>query len=434
MGSSPTILVLAEDDAAASVEAAGYTVVRSPSEAGVGGPDAVVIDTRGGLSFEVAARAQTIRSSLGPYGAPVLAFGEHDGVGGFDRSAFDGLLTDRNAPLQMAARLNSAMRMAVMRDEATLRVGSLVRFGARLDTPIDTNVGEVSILILGDPSPGILALSNALEERGAKTVAAFSTFMAFDFLHAQSFDAVVVWATKDTDSGIGFCSALRRNARLFHLPATIVVADGFDRMDEAFDRGASDVVQGSGALDPLAERLMGLATEKRRRDGLHSAFKAARVPGATDAATGLYNRAFFASHLSAQVARAKDSGRPLAVAVIAVADDEATQTLLRIRALNRVLAQAGGMMGRLVRAEDMAARLEQGVFAISLPSCGRDAALRAADRISAVMACTAFDSGTDAPPMTLAFDLSATELEPGDTAPRLLARAISRFTAGGRML
>ncbi len=47
----------------------------------------------------------------------------------------------------------------------------------------------------------------------------------------------------------------------------------------------------------------------------------------------------------------------------------------------------------------------------------------AAERIAAVIGCTAFDAGPDQPPFVLNFDLGVAELLPGEPAAGLLERA-----------
>jgi two-component system cell cycle response regulator PopA len=84
------------------------------------------------------------------------------------------------------------------------------------------------------------------------------------------------------------------------------------------------------------------------------------------------------------------------------------------------------MIGRLVRAEDTAARLAPEVFALALPAAATGAGRIAAERIAAVIACTAFEAGEGRPPFTIEFELGVAELEPGETAARTLERAAAR--------
>jgi two-component system cell cycle response regulator PopA len=57
------------------------------------------------------------------------------------------------------------------------------------------------------------------------------------------------------------------------------------------------------------------------------------------------------------------------------------------------------------------------------------AARAAAERISAVIGCTAFDAGEGRPPFVVEFDIGVSQVEPGETAGRALERAAARLQA-----
>jgi two-component system cell cycle response regulator PopA len=81
------------------------------------------------------------------------------------------------------------------------------------------------------------------------------------------------------------------------------------------------------------------------------------------------------------------------------------------------------MVGRLVRAEDTAASIAPDVYALALPGASEAAAFAAAERISAVIACTAFQTASGQAPFTVAFDIGAAEVRTEDGAARALERA-----------
>ena len=61
--------------------------------------------------------------------------------------------------------------------------------------------------------------------------------------------------------------------------------------------------------------------------------------------------------------------------------------------------------------------------ALALPATRGEAARLAAERIAAVIGCTAFDAGPDRSPFVAEFDVGAAELRPGETPGLLLERA-----------
>jgi len=66
------------------------------------------------------------------------------------------------------------------------------------------------------------------------------------------------------------------------------------------------------------------------------------------------------------------------------------------------------------------------VFALALPATPQAAARAAAERITAVIACTAFEAGEGRTPFTVDFDIGIAQIEPGENAARALERAASR--------
>lgn len=91
--------------------------------------------------------------------------------------------------------------------------------------------------------------------------------------------------------------------------------------------------------------------------------------------------------------------------------------------MDRAVPQIGSMIGRLVRAEDTAARLASDVFALALPAATAAAGRITAERIAAVIACTAFEADEETPPFAVDFDIGVAQLEPGESAAHALERA-----------
>jgi two-component system cell cycle response regulator PopA len=79
-----------------------------------------------------------------------------------------------------------------------------------------------------------------------------------------------------------------------------------------------------------------------------------------------------------------------------------------------------------VRAEDTAARLGPEVFALALPATPLQAARAAAERIAAVIGCTAFDAGENRTPFVVEFDIGVAQVEPGESAAKALERAAAK--------
>jgi two-component system cell cycle response regulator PopA len=244
---------------------------------------------------------------------------------------------------------------------------------------------------------------------------------------------VVILAGDDRQLALSFCAAMRRNARMFHMPCLILGSPDFYNPDEAIERGATDYGIAGDNDGASCERLLHYIDEKRSRDALNLAFAAARAPAAMDPGTGLYSAAFFSEHLERLTRRAQETDRPLSVCVAQVAIKSHEGLPLAGPNMERLVGQAGAMLARLVRGEDIAARLDTRTFGVAFPSSEVEAATIAASRIAAVLECTAFDVQTDHAgfsndqPVQLILNTSYAGLGPEEAASDLLMRAIDGF-------
>jgi two-component system, cell cycle response regulator PopA len=425
----PQILVLANDDATLALTAAGFSIagddeIRRQTAA-------IVIDTRGAAGAKAGELARSIKAALGPRAGLFMAWS--DSSSDYDLGAFDGALDANTTSNALAARLNSSLRMAVMADEAALRFKSLAKFGGGPRQPKLNKTTTPRILVFGSPGPDMLRFCAALETLGAQAIASFTSFTAFDYLHDGDFDGVAVIAQDDMPASLGFCATMRRNARLFHMPCLVLGSSEFGRPEEAIAKGATDFAVSGDDDEACAERLLTFVEEKRSRDALASAFAAAHAPGAMDPGTGLYGPAFFSSHLEALVSRAHETDRPLSLTLARIVSDPMFIGVTGGRGLDAIVGQAGAMMARLVRAEDVAARIDWTTFAVAFPSSDEDAADIAAHRIAAVLECTAFDGGakpyfhSNDAPIQIKLDIASTALLPEETWPNLMTRVQSRL-------
>jgi two-component system, cell cycle response regulator PopA len=425
----PQLLVLADDDAAMALTHAGFSIAGDDSIRRQ--TAAVIIETRGEAGIKAGDLARSIKAALGPRAGLFLAWS--DPTSRYDSSAFDGALDAAATPVALAARLNSSLRIAVMADEAQLRFKSLAKFGGAPKPPSLNIKSTPRILVYGAPGPDMMRFTSALEAGGAQAIASFTSFTAFDYLHDGDFDGVTLIANDDVASSLSFCSAMRRNARLFHMPCLVMGSADFAQPEEAIKKGATDFAISGDDDVAAAERLLDFVDEKRSRDALALAFAAARAPAAMDQGTGLYGPAFFDSHLETLTARAHQTDRPLSIILVRIAPDPIMTALAQGRGLDRIVGQAGAMMARLVRAEDVAARVDRTTFAVAFPSSDEDAAQIAATRIGAVLECTAFDSGNDVTaytndaPLQIKLHVAAAALMAGETSASLMARAQSRL-------
>jgi len=385
--------------------------------------EAAIIDTNS-YGSESLALAKRLKASSGARRLPVIAIGDPNPE--VDTFAFDLTLAPPLHPAQAAMRLESLLRSAISEEEFELRLETFADRGHRLDMP-EEPAGPLRVLAVGEPAPQFLALSNALSRSGAEVVGAFTAYTAFDYLHERPFDAVVLWAGDNDSEALSIAAGMRRNTRLYHVPTLLYLrADAFVTLSEVFHKGVSDIASPETPEADTAKRVIELARTFRRENAIRRALEKARSSGLMDAATGLFTRDLFAAHLVRLTQAARLRNRPLSICVLKVAEKP---ELIPIRAtgwLDRAIPQIGSMVGRLVRAEDTAARLGPEVFALALPASPQGSAAAAADRIVAVIGCTAFEAGDGRPPFVVDFDIGVAEVQPGESAAQALERAAAK--------
>ncbi|HEX5776546.1 MAG TPA: diguanylate cyclase [Caulobacteraceae bacterium] len=431
MATDARILIVTRDDFLSGPLAEGMGKLGWPAIAARGATAAIaavrdrriegaIIDLAGGDEF--VALGERLKEACAPRRLPVIAVGDAPGpIAGIDLH-----LAAPIHPAQAVLRMESLVRMAVAEEEFELRRETFAERGRELELPAAPN-SPLRILAIGEPAPQFLALSNALGRNGVEVVGAFTAYTAFDYLHEKPFDGVVLWAGDNESEAMSIAAGMRRNTRLYHVPTMLYLGDAAKvTMGEAYHRGVSDIASPQTPEVETASRVVELARMYRRQSSIRQALEKARSSGLMDAATGLFTRDLFAVHLARLAEAATVRNRPLSVCVLRVSDSPAIATARKGGWLDRAVPQIGSMIGRLVRAEDTAARLGPEVFALALPSTPLSGARSAASRIAAVIGCTAFDAGDGKAPFVVDFDIGVAELEPGESAGRAIERAGSR--------
>jgi len=279
----------------------------------------------------------------------------------------------------------------------------------RTPTPAASGEDKASVLFVGAPCPAFMRLQHAMAGASTDVIAAFSSFSAFDYLHERAFDAVVLNTEPEPDLAHTVCSAMRRNTRLYHTPALLLVrGDGYAGADEAFARGASDLLNADAGSDEMRARVTALTAERRRRRSAKAMLEACRVPALLDDASDLFNAEFGERHLGSLLTEAEARGHGVSLVGLGVsAPQDAGAAKVR-----SAVDQFAGMLRHCVRAEDLAVRARPDAFYLALPSTRADEARMVAARVSAIAECTAYESADPHRPFRLS--LATRVIEPGE--------------------
>jgi two-component system cell cycle response regulator PopA len=416
MGRTFSVMIVdAGEDGAAEAEtglsALGFTVHRTAA-AELGGLKLEAM----GIDAIVAFGALT--ASFAP-SCPVLTIGA---VGVDDRPS----LARPAHPIQIAARLRGLIRLDVLETIARLRAEDAHDAGAR-SAPAEPGADEASILYVGAPGPGYLRLQHTLGEAEVTTVAAFTTFTAFDYMHERAFDAVVLSTDPSAEMAHTVCSAMRRNTRLYHTPAILLTrGDAYAEADEAFARGASDIISDRSDPEELRRRVTALSAERRRRRRAKSLLEATRGAALLDQSSDLFEPGFGARHFQSLLDAAARRGHDLSlVALNAEGPRDAGD-----EAVSSALDQFAAMLRHCVRAEDLAVRADSHQFYLALPNTPSDQAELVAQRVCAIAECTAYEGRNPASPFRLTLTANVTAPLPSESAQANLNLAFDALGGG----
>lgn len=377
--------------------------------------DAIIVDTD---DADIVAGLARLRTVLPDRYLPVMAVGAECGT------EVDLRMRDVPHPAQALVRLEHLVRAAVAEEEFNLRCQTFAQHGANLHKVVHDRQ-PISVLAIGAADERFLALSNSLREAGVDVVAAPTPYTAFDYLHERAFDAAILWGGENRAVAMSIASGMKRNTRLYHIPLVLYLRDGDEvNLTDLYVRGFADVVATSVSEIETAERVQALASNYRRRQAIRRALDSVRVSQLTDSVTGLFHREPFASHLGRVFASTKRRKRTLSLCVLRVRKNDMLATINRGGWLDMALPQVGAMISRLVRVEDTAASLGTDSFAVMMPATDKTAAVQAAERIAAVIACTAFEAGQDHSPFIIEFDIGVAEMVEGESPIQLLERAV----------
>lgn len=374
--------------------------------------------------------ADRLRAAAAPRHIPVVLVRRDDDFA--VPPGWDMVFTRDAHPQQIVLAVEHLVRACVAEEEYDVRCQTLKIEQQNLDSLTELQ-SPLTILSIGQPDPEYLAVTHELRASKVEVTAALSSYSAFDYLHDKAFDAVLLWGGAQPSEALSIASGMRRNTRLYHTPVLLRLNRTAELdFGDAYLRGVNDVANPRAAPREIADRLLRLAYIHRRQLTIRRTLENMRGDARMDPSTGLFGRDLFAAHLARLAQAASDRGRSLSICVLRIAETPEVVRARQRKSLDHAVPQIGSMIARLVRAEDTGGRLSNEVFALALPATSLAAARSVGERISAVVGCTAFDSGAGRPPYVVEFDVGAAQIREGEAAADALARAAAAIGAHKR--
>ncbi|MDR3374022.1 MAG: diguanylate cyclase [Ancalomicrobiaceae bacterium] len=322
---------------------------------------------------------------------------------------------------RLIGRIASLSRLAAMQAELRRRIETGGRFGLEIPS-LESGIadGDASVLVVGR-GKRYFALETSLS-RTATLTGAFTLATARDYLARRSFDLVIL--DMDIAEATEATAEFRRNPAHFTLPIfAFAEPEQADEIEACYRAGISDLIVGSFDPRELAERAHAAVVESRLREQLKAVYSKARHLASNDALTGLFARGYLMEHMTRLVREARRSGDRFALVGFSVADLADLNRRHGYAGGDAVLRQVGMLIARLVRGEDLAARVGGDRFALLLPLAGYEEALRASERITAVVRMTQFSVADGVGPTTVDLDVGHAVWTASDDAESMLARA-----------
>ena len=372
--------------------------------------------------------ARTLKSDSETKHTPIILLGD-DSAGALHMQALDAgvdsLMPSESHDIELYTRVRALARLKVMQSELVRRDTIERQFGLSrvplAPAPIDTD--SPAILAAGDLGAHRGTLASGIE--GEPYVSfADDPRSAIDELVAGNFDAAVIGVDGAAAEWLTMCSDVRGNPRLFNLPIMLIAdADCFPDPTVPYQNGATDLLLNPVDKDEFSARLQMLIRQQRYRRQLQEAYRRSRYVETGDSLTGLYSFGYLHDYLASQIADAERLQKVVSVGLFDVAGMAAINAKHGYAGGDKLLRQAGGLIGRLVRSEDLTARYSGQEFCVVMPDTPGDQAATALRRIADIVGQTEFGTHNAADPVALRLSLGATTIEPGDSAESLIARA-----------
>lgn len=320
-------------------------------------------------------------------------------------------------------RLNPIFRFATMGTELRHRLSTAAAFGVDVTPPPRPGAedGRYRVLVVGGGDSPLKDIETVLEgSYGLEFVP--DPFTAEKLLGGGDFDAAIVSLESETATDyLNLCAQVRKNPALFNLPV-LVISDPecLKEPAEAYSKGASIVhLRPVGASD-LDASIMTLVRRQRARHEIRKALLATLGDETSDASAGLYSTALLRAHLDRLIEASRGGQKSLSVVLFEIRNMAALRKEFGDKAADGLFAEVASWLARLVRVEDMAARVEDG-FCITFPHTSLEGAATPMNRILWILTHTEFGIADE--PVSLWVVAGRAGLEPGDGADELIARA-----------
>ncbi len=323
-------------------------------------------------------------------------------------------------------RLQPLLRLSTMRAELARRVALAREFGHEAGAVAAADSEARPALVVAGAGADHQALLAANLGSDCSIESADGVFQAARLLDDRAFDACVVFLGdgEASEPVLELCEQVRNNPRLFNVPMVVVAAPAaFADASEAYGRGVSRLIVAPFDEAEVRFVLKTLVERQRRRWRLRTGIEETKGPATLDPATGTYSRDFLNRHIESVIAAARAWRKHVTAVFLSVPEAEAVRVQFADSAADDLVRQIGQWITGLIRVEDLIARYSAHDFCVILPDTPLREASAVMQRIAGIISHTDFAVAEVYQPISVPVEVGLAELEAGDEADGLIARA-----------
>lgn len=239
------------------------------------------------------------------------------------------------------------------------------------------------------------------------------------------FDIIVVDAPSAAcDEILGFCRDMRDNPRLFNLPFLVRIPGAEATAVRALYRvGVNRVIATAADAETLEIEARSLIALQNRREAVREDLRRTLTDATGHPRQAVYTDAFLNPYLSRRLAVARAQDRALSVVHLHLPEAVSLREEAGAAACQVLSEQIARWLSRLIRVEDLAARLSDSDFIVVLPDTLPSEAQYVMNRIAGVLTFTDFAVPEVYRPVKVWPLVGVVGVEPDDTAETILRRA-----------
>jgi two-component system, cell cycle response regulator len=348
-----------------------------------------------------------------------------DRVRGLEAGA-DDFLTKPVTDVALVSRVRSLSRLKMVTDELRMRALTTKEIG--IQSPERDAVAETGkngrILIVDDRQSSYDRLVATLVTEHAVDVETDPNEALF---HAAegNYDLLLVSLGLQNFDGLRLCSQVRSLERTRSTPILAVAEpDNNARLVRGLEIGVNDYLIRPIDKNEMLARVRTQIKKKRYAERLRDNVQASIEMAITDALTGLFNRRYMETHLSALVEQAANRGKPISVLVVDIDFFKSINDCHGHDAGDDVLREFALRIRKSIRNIDLACRYGGEEFVIVMPETDMGVATMVAERLRRRIASESFAIQEGARDLTVTISVGIAALgAAGDNAAAMIKRA-----------